>query len=110
MKLHVAIAAVLSMVLATTVMAWQASPSESFTGEIATVDAPGMSLTVKQEAEANTMTFKIDAETKIQRTAPEEGDLNFSDLKAGDRVTVDYVLQDGDYVARTISVEAQPTT
>lgn len=111
MKTHTAMAAVLTMILSTAVMAWQASPSESFMGEVSTVDAQGMTLTVKQATgESNTMTFQINAETTIEGTAPEEGSLSLSDLEAGDQVTVTYVEHEGSHLARMISVESEPST
>jgi hypothetical protein len=120
MNTHKAIAVISLLVLGTVVMGMQSSRSETIVGEIASVDANGNSLTVEDTSATGsspeTMTFKVDAQTKIQSapaagmTKEEPSSLSLKDLKAGERVKVNYVGSEGEYVARTIEVQANPTS
>lgn len=109
MKRHVAIAAVLVLMLGTVAMAVQGVPG-TFMGEVSSVDAEAQTLTVQAAAsEADSMTFKVDAETQIQ-SAEDQSSLSLEDIQAGQHVTVSYEESEGENVARTIEVQAEPTT
>jgi hypothetical protein len=121
-----AITAVLMLVLGTVATAMQGTQGKTFMGAISTVDTDAKVLTVREAAagatEAKTMSFKVDAQTKIEKASesgamgkPESGTgsqsaLGLKDLKVGDHVNVTYVESGGDNVARTIAVQAKPTT
>jgi Cu/Ag efflux protein CusF len=114
-----AITAVLILVLGTAATAMQGAQSQqkaqsqTFMGTISTVDADAKVLAVRHTGasatEAKTMSFKVDAQTKIEKGS-ETGAIQLGDLKVGDQVNVTYVVSGSDNVARTISVQAKPTT
>ena len=108
-----AITAVLMLVLGTVATAMQGAQGKSFMGAISTVDAEARVLTVRDtaagSAEVKTMSFKVDAQTKIEK-ASEGGAIALGDLKVGDHVNVTYAESGSDNLARTITVQAKPTT
>ena len=106
------ITAVLILVLGTVASAMQATQPKTFMGAIASIDTEAKLLTVRDATsnatDAKTMSFKIDAQTKIESSA--EGATELEALEVGEHVNVSYVGADGDYVARTITVQTKPTT
>ncbi|HEX9723690.1 MAG TPA: hypothetical protein VGC53_05355 [Vicinamibacteria bacterium] len=108
-----AITAVLILVLGTAATAMQGAQDQTFMGAVSSVDVELKTLTVQPTAsEAESMTFKVDDQTKIQGEGadPAEGSLSLEDIEAGQQVNVTYVESGGDNVARTITVQAKPTT
>jgi len=125
---RLSIAAIPVLILGTTATVTQGTQSKTFMGAISSVDTEAKVLTVRDTTagalqEAKTMTFKIDAQTKIEEAkpaamgksgpeAPTEGksSLELRDLKVGQHVNVTYVESGGDYLARTVAVQTKSTT
>ena len=108
MKRNATIAALLVLMLGTVAMAMQGAEGQTFMGEVTSVDAEAQTLTVQAAvSETEAMTFKVDEQTTIQG---EGAELSLADIEAGQHVTISYVESEGEYVARTIEVQAEPTT
>jgi hypothetical protein len=118
-----AITAVLILVLGTVATAMQGAQGKTFMGAVSSVDTAAKLLTVRDTgaSEAKTMSFKVDAQTKIEKASesamgkPEseagsKSSLGLGDIKVGDHVNVTYAESGGDNLARTITVQAKPTT
>ncbi|MGH9460066.1 MAG: hypothetical protein ACRD1X_02530 [Vicinamibacteria bacterium] len=120
-----AISAVLILVLGTAATAMQGAQGKTFMGAVSSVDIEAKLLTVRDTAaganEGKTMSFKVDTQTKIEKASqsamgkPEseagsKSSLGLGDIKVGDHVNVTYAESGGDNLARTIAIQAKPTT
>ena len=75
------------------------------TGKIVSVDAKARTLVVQATGEQKPQTFEWTASTKLNYHGIKGGE---KDLKAGERVTVNYEASNGKMIAREINVLAQP--
>ena len=80
-------------------------------GEIASVDALGGALTLKESGRLDPATgtiaqptnFLVDAKTVISR---DQQPLKLADVRVGDQVTIEYTTMDGKHVASSIAIQS----
>jgi len=91
--LLIVMALIISVAFVTTVMAKDKPEGKRWTGEVVSVDAAAKTIVAKNEN--GEMTFDVSA-AKFAK------DVNFEDLKAGDKIALKYVAKDGKNMATSV--------